>query len=155
MRLVSLCLAVIFAGSTLPALAENPTPHSGTEILETGKPFGSYVEDLKKAIRANGMGIVAEACATCGAESIGVMIPGNRVIMVFSPRFAVRMLEAIEAGGIEAPLRLYVTERPDAAARLTYRLPTAVFGVYQNEKLDAMAAELDGIVAEIVADSKS
>ena len=59
------------------------------------------------------MGIVAQACADCGANAIGVTIPGNRVIMVFRPDFAVRMLDASVAAGIEAPLRLYVTERPD------------------------------------------
>jgi hypothetical protein len=47
-----------------------------------------------------------------------------------------------------------VTERPDGTAQLTYRLPTAVFGVYDNDTLDAMAAELDIIVAKIVAESQ-
>ncbi len=155
MRLVSLCLAAFLAVVTLPASADNPTPYSGTLVIDTGTPFEPYVESLKAAAQANGMGIVAEACATCGAEAIGVTIPGNRVIMIFNPHFAVRMLAASEAAGIEAPLRLYVTEQPDGTARLTYRLPTAVFGAYDNDKLDAMAAELNTVVAKIVADSKS
>ncbi len=154
MRMVS--VLVVFAAllAPVPVLAENATPYPGTRVMDTGKPFDAYVEALKAAIRANGMGIVAEACATCGAKAIGVAIPGNRVIMIFNPRFAVRMLEASEAAGIEAPLRLYVTEGPDGAAKLTYRLPSAVFGVYGNEKLDEMAAELDVIVARIVADAR-
>jgi len=155
MRLVSLCLAVFLAVVAPPALADNPTPYSGTQIVDTGKPFDAYVDTLKAAAQANGMGIVAEACATCGAKAIGVTIPGNRVIMIYNPRFAVRMLEASEAAGIEAPLRLYVTEQPDGTARLTYRLPSAVFGAYDNATLDAMAAELDVIVAKIVEDSQS
>ena len=51
--------------------------------------------------------------------------------MVFRPDYAVRMLKASEAAGIEAPLRLYLTERPDGRARLTYRLPSHIFGVYE------------------------
>lgn len=154
MRMVSLLLVFAALLAPAPVLAENPAPYPGTESIDTGKPFDAYVEALKAAIQANGMGIVAEACATCGAKAIGVTIPGNRVIMIFNPRFAVRMLEASEAAGIEAPLRLYVTEQPDGIAQLTYRLPSSVFGAYENDTLDAMAAELDAIVAKIVAESR-
>ncbi len=156
MRMVSLVLLLVFAVLLAPVSprAENPSPYPGTQVIDTGKPFDGYVDALKAAIQANGMGIVAEACATCGAKAIGVAIPGNRVVMIFNPRFAVRMLEASEAAGIEAPLRLYVTEQPDGNAKLTYRLPSAVFAAYGNGTLDAMAAELDTIVAKIVAESQ-
>ena len=96
------------------------------------------------------MGIVGDACATCGAKSIGVTIPGNRVIMIFNSHFAVRMLGASVAAGVEAPLRLYVTERADGSARLSYRLPSHVFAPYAVADLDAMARQLDGIFAKIV-----
>lgn len=135
------------------AVAENSTPYSGTVIVETPHPFDGFVERLKSAAGTHGMGIVAEACATCGAKSIGVTIPGNRIIMVFHPKFAVRMLKASEAAGVEAPLRLYVTERPGGMARLTYRKPSHVFRPYGVAALDEMAAELDDIVARIASDA--
>jgi len=146
-----LAFALIVYGG--PATAENPTPYSGTKIVETGQPFGAYVKKLKAAIRANKMGIVAHACATCGAKNIGVTIPGNHVIMIYHPRFAVRMLKASVAAGIEAPLRLYLTENKDGSARLTYRLPSHTFGTYEVPALDAMAKELNDIVAKIIADA--
>jgi len=62
-------------------------------------------------------------------------------------------LKASVAAGIEAPLRLYVTERPNGLARLTYRLPSGVFAPYRVAALDAMAGELDKILARIVADA--
>ena len=96
------------------------------------------------------MGIVGNACATCGAKNIGVTIPGNRVMMIFNPHFAVRMLKASEAAGIEAPVRLYITEQPNGKARLTYRLPSHVFGAYKVPALDEMAKELDIIFERIV-----
>ncbi len=149
MRLIIIFFAL--AVSIPGAWAAKNTPYSGTIIIETGQPFASYLNKLKSAIRANKMGIVAEACATCGAKNIGVTIPGNRVVMIFNPFFAVRMLKASEAAGIEAPLRLYVTEKADKTARLTYRKPSAVFGVYKVPALDVMAKELDQIVEKIVA----
>ena len=149
-------LAVVMAFLLpLGAKAENPTPYPGTLSVMTGKPFDAYVDALKVAIKSNGLGIVSEACAHCGAKKIGVTIPGNRVIMVYHPRFAVRMLKASEAAGIEAPLRLYVTEQEDGMAKLTYRTPSAVFGAYENDGLTEMAAELDGIIEKIVSDSQS
>ncbi len=144
------CLGLLLA---LPVRAENPAPYSGMRTVETGRPFAAYVDRLKAAVRANKMGIVAHACATCGAKAIGVTIPGNHVVMIFHPRFAVRMLKASVAAGIEAPLRLYLTEDADGAARLTYRLPSHTFAAYQVPALDAMGRELDTIVAKIVADA--
>ncbi len=149
----SLLFAILFGLLAGPALAENTTPYAGTVLVPTNQPFQEFVERLQASIKSNKMGIVAEACATCGAAKIGVVIPGNRVIMVFRPDFAVRMLEASSAAGIEAPLRLYITEGVDGNATLTYRLPSAVFGAYQVPALDKMGAELDEIVAKIVADA--
>lgn len=144
-------MLIVFVLSLQGAWATENTPYPGTKIIETGQPFASYLKKLKKAIRANKMGIVAEACATCGAKNIGVTIPGNRVVMIFNPFFAVRMLKASEAAGIEAPLRLYVTENSDKTAKLTYRTASAVFGAYKVAALDKMAKELDQIIAKIVA----
>ncbi len=144
------CLGLLLA---LPVRADNRAPYSGMRSVETNRPFAGCVARLKEAVRANRMGIVAHACATCGAKAIGVTIPGNHVVMIFHPRFAVRMLKASIAAGIEAPLRLYLTENADGTARLTYRLPSHTFGAYQVPALDAMAKDLDRIVANIVADA--
>jgi len=144
-------LLIITALGIQGAWASGDSANSGTKVVETGQPFNAYLNKLKSAIRANKMGIVAEACATCGAKNIGVTIPGNRVVMIFNPYFAVRMLKASEAAGIEAPLRLYITENSDKTAKLTYRTPSAVFGAYKVPALDKMAKELDQIIAKIVA----
>ncbi len=149
MRLMLLGLMTLLMVTT--ARAEVPAPYSGTRVIETRQPFDAYIDNLTRAIGANKMAIVAQACATCGAKAIGRTIPGNRVIMIFNPYFAVRMLDASIAAGIEAPLRLYVTENPDGSARLTYRLPSQVFAPYDVPALNDMARELDAIVEKIVA----
>jgi len=146
-------LFVLMIAAAVPAAAENPAPYPGMRQIDTKTPFAAYVKKLTAAIGANKMGIVAHACATCGARNIGVTIPGNNVIMIYHPKFAVRMLKASIAAGIEAPLRLYVTEQASGTAKLTYRLPSHTFGVYKVPALDVMAKELDAIVAKIVADA--
>ena len=148
MRLLLLSFLIVLLA--LPLRAENRAPYSGTEVIETGQPFDAFINKLTKAIAANKMGLVGNACATCGARNIGVTIPGNRVMMIFNPHFAVRMLKASEAAGIEAPIRFYVTEQPDGKARLTYRSPSHVFAPYNVPALDEMAKELDAIFESTV-----
>lgn len=141
---------------TTPMLvhADVPAPYPGTKVIETAKSYGDMVKSLTAAIKANKMGLVARASATVGAKSIGKTIPGNMVIMVYRPDFAIRMLKASVPAGIEAPIRFYITENPDSGkATLTYRTPSSVFNPYKNAELDKMAAELDVIFAKIAADA--
>ena len=133
--------------------ADNPTPHPGTRVIKTAHSYETLVQRLDDAIKKNKMGIVARASATLGAKSIGVTVPGNMVVMVYHPKYAVRMLEASVPAGIEAPIRYYITEDADGTATLTYRTPSSVFNPYENAELDRMAKELDGIFERIAEDA--
>ncbi len=147
--LAAAALALVVA-TAAPAGA---APLPGTRVIETGLAFDALWKRLQQAIKANKMGIVAQACASCGAKARGVKIPGNVVVMVFRNDFAVRMLEASPAAGIEAPLRFDLTENPGGTATLTYRAPSAVFAPYGGAGLEAMAGELDAIWEKIVGDT--
>ena len=133
--------------------ADNPTPFPGTVVVKTSHSYGTLVEKLVSAIGAHKMGVVARASATSGAKKLGITISGNQVVMVYHPKFAVRMLKAFVPAGIEAPIRYYITENADGTATLTYRKPSSVFAPYENSELDAMAIELDEIFARIAADA--
>ena len=145
-------LAAALAAVTFSALAAD-APYPGTIVMKTGHGFDQLVARLENAIAANKMGLVAQASASRGAAARGVKIPGNAVLMVFRNDYAVRMLKASVPAGIEAPLRLYVTENPDGTASITYRLPSAVFAPYGSSELDQMANELDAIFRSIVRDA--
>jgi uncharacterized protein (DUF302 family) len=135
----------------LPAFAQGTLP--GTRIIATNHAFQTLVARVEQAVEKHGMAVVARASASHGAASRGIKIPGNAVIMVFRNDYAVRMLKASVAAGIEAPLRIYVTEDADGRARLTYREPSAVFAPYSSPALDAMAKELDVVFRSIVRDA--
>jgi len=144
-----LALGLTMAG---PASAENATPYSGTQVIDTGKPFAAYVDALRDVIKESGFVIVGLACANCAIKSrFGEEVPGNRVFLFFRPEYAKRMLEASTAAGIEAPIRVYVTEAADGSATVTYRLPSHVFGAYEVEALTEMGHDLDRDVAQILA----
>ena len=148
-------LALLMSLSIAPvgAMADNPTPYPDTRVMKTPHSYGELVQRLEEAVKNNKMGIVARASATLGAKKIGVSIPGNMVVMVYHPKYAVRMLNASVPAGIEAPIRYYITENADGTATLTYRTPSSVFNPYENAELDRMARELDGIFERIAKDA--
>lgn len=142
--LVAACLSYTLSmASSLNSM--NPT-------YTTSAAFLDAEQQLTAAIKKNKMGLVSKASATHGAASIGITIKGNRVFGVFHPKFAVRMLAASVAAGIEAPIRIYLYENDDGTANITYKKPTDVFKPYGNEALDQMAKELDLIFSNIVRD---
>jgi uncharacterized protein (DUF302 family) len=148
MRILALIAALLLP---LLAHADNPTPYPGTVVMKTPHSHAVLLERLLEVVSDNRMGVVARASATQGAKSLGVTIAGNHVVMVYHPKFAVRMLEAYVPAGFEAPIRYYITENADGTSSLTYRTPSSLFSPYGNAAIDAMASELDMIFASIAS----
>jgi uncharacterized protein (DUF302 family) len=128
---VSLPLAGLLAASPAALALE---PREGWFIAESPKPYAELLADLKEAVVAEKMGLVTEAGPTEAAAARGVTIPGNRVVGVFRPDFAIRALQASEAAMIEAPIRFYVTERAGGGSAMGCPHPrgnarTGTFGV--------------------------
>ena len=142
-------LLIVTAVTPLYALEAGDFPAPGFRVIDTPHGFGALVKKLNGAIKDNGMAAVTRASATKGAASLGVAIPGNMVVGVYHPKFALRMLEASIPAGVEAPLIFYITENADGTATLSYRTPSAVFATYGSAALDTMADELDVIFAAI------
>ena len=140
--------AVLGFGGGLARAADPP----GWKVAKTPHGYQELIARVDQAVRDNKMGLVTRASATVGARKVlGKTIPGNMVIGVYRPDFAVRMLEASIPAGIEAPIRFYVTENADGTATLSYKTPTAVFAPYEDggAKLRDLAAELDVIFDKI------
>lgn len=150
---IAVFAALIVAAVAGAAAADRPAPLPGTVTIKTQYGFDALVNRVEKAVANQKMGLVAQASASRGAAARGVKIPGNAVLMVFRNDYAVRMLKASVPAGIEAPLRIYITENADGTASLTYRTPSAVFAPYRSGALDEMAKELDGIFESIVRDA--
>ncbi|MGF1446465.1 MAG: DUF302 domain-containing protein [Pikeienuella sp.] len=153
--LKTLAAAAFAASLTLSTAAADMAPRAGFEVIPTNFAYAALLERLKSAIAAEKMGLVTQAGPTEVAKAkLGETIPGNRVIGVFRPDFAVRAVRLSTAAMIEAPIRFYVTENADGTATLSYKTPSFVFGAYEDDggaELMALAAELDEIFAAIAA----
>ncbi len=152
-------LGILLVGFLLwpggPARAAAWEAPPGWSVIDTGHSYKALIGRLNAAVKANKMGLVSRASATLGAKSLGQTIPGNMVVGVYRPDFAVRMLAASVPAGIEAPIRFYITENGDGTATLSYKKPSAIFAPYTDggAALHELAAELDTIFARIAREA--
>jgi uncharacterized protein (DUF302 family) len=153
---VFLFALVLLAAQPAPAPGADWPDLPGWSVTKTPHAYSELIERLNAAVKANKMGLVTRASATLGARKVlNKTIPGNMVVGVYRPDFAVRMLEASVPAGIEAPIRFYITENDDGTATLSYKTPSAVFAPYTDggRKLRDLAAELDAIFAKIAREA--
>jgi uncharacterized protein (DUF302 family) len=111
--------------------------------------FPILLARTEAAAQAQDLVVIAAPSASAAAAGRGIAIPGDAVVLVFNNAYAVRLLRADPAAGLEAPLHLHVAEAAGGTATLTYRLPSAVFAPYANPQVDALAHELDGVLARL------
>jgi uncharacterized protein (DUF302 family) len=137
------------------ALADSITPGAGWAVFESQYSYKQLVKRTRAEVKAEpGLLVVTQAGPTKAAAKRGIVIPGNRVIGVYGPGYAVRAIRLSVRAMIEAPIRMYVTEDSDGTATLSYKTPTLVFTPYFAEgghELKAMAEELDSKFAAIAA----
>lgn len=143
------CLAISARAGEIPARA-------GWKVHDTSMTYSALIDRLKASIKSAKMGLVTEAGPTGMAKKRGFDIPGNRVFGVYRNDYAVSVIRLSPSAMIEAPIRMYVTENDDGTATLSYKTPTHVFSPYFDEggaELEAIAAELDGVFADIAAEA--
>jgi len=151
-----LLLALVLALTALatPAAADIMAL-DGWRVHPSKHPYAALVERVDQAAADHKLAVVTRASATVGAKkALGKDIPGNMVVGLYHPRYAVPMLEASVQAGIEAPIRVYITENPDGTATLSYKTPTMVFQPYYKdggEKLKSLAEELDRVFGALAA----
>ena len=155
-RILGFLLAGFLLWPGVPARAAAWDAPAGWSVIDTGHSYQALIARLDAAVKANKMGLVGRASATLGAKKmLNKTIPGNMVVGVYRPDFAVRMLAASVAAGIEAPVRFYITENEDGTATLSYKKPSAAFAPYADggAALRELAAELDTLFAKIAREA--
>jgi uncharacterized protein (DUF302 family) len=146
--------AVLLALMSGGAFAEVSPERDGWRVIDTDLAYQALIDAVKTATEANMMRVVTETGPTEAAAKLGTIIPGNRVLGVFNPNYAIRILPLSTAAMIEAPIRFYVTEDADGTATLSWKTPSFVFSPYADEggaDLAAIATELDAKFEAIAA----
>ncbi len=147
-----LIAAVLLSLWTVGASAEI-AQRPGWVVLPSSHSFSTLAGRVEQTARGLNLGVVSRASATVGVKRLlNLDIPGNLVLGLYHPSFAARMLNASIAAGIEAPIRVYITENSGGTATLSYKMPSHVFAPYMDEGGDALkelADELDAIFDQL------
>ena len=107
-------------------------------------------EKLLAAVAAYPMGLVAHANGQANCAQKGLTVPADQILEIFRPDYAVKVWAADKAAGIDIPLRIHLYEA-DGKNWVAYRPAADVFKPYANAQLDAIAAALDAIFAQLLA----
>ena len=151
-KLRSLAIFLVVAAAAGFAIAD-VVEDDGWVVLLTSHSYQALITRVDQAAKDNKIAVVTRASATVGAKkALNKTIRGNMVVGLYHPRFAVRMLDASISAGIEAPIRMYLTENEDGTATLSYKTPSFVFAPYMDEggtEMKALAEELDALFASL------
>lgn len=152
-RFKSLAAFFVIAAAMAGTAHADVVEDDGWVVLLTPHSYQDLIARVDQAAKDNKIAVVTRASATVGAKkALNKTIRGNMVVGLYHPRFAVRMLDASISAGIEAPIRVYLTENEDGTATLSYKTPSFVFSPYIDEggaELMALAEELDELFANL------
>ena len=107
------------------------------------------IEKLLAGVEAQNMRLVAHINGQANAAKMGKTVPGDQILEIFRPDFAIRVWEACKPAGHDIPLRIHVYEE-DGVTHIACRMPTEVFEPYSSPALMEVGAELDDIFANIL-----
>ncbi len=148
--LIGAALFVTTLATTAPARAQQgPPPPDFLVTVPSAHDFETTLATLKQAIEGENLMVVHEINPQQMLRMVGMRVRGMRQILFFHPRYMQRILETNRNGGIEAPLKLIVMERPDGSAMVRYHDPVHQFGPYDG--LEEIAAELRAVFETVVA----
>ncbi len=148
-RLLILLVAGLVGWNPPLEAQTGPPPPDFLVTLRSGLDFDATLANLKQAIESENLMVVQEIDPQQMLRLVGMRIPGMRQILFFHPRYMKQILETNGNGGIEAPLKIIVMERPDGRIMVRYHDPVHQFAPYDG--LEEIAAEFRGVIERIVA----
>jgi uncharacterized protein (DUF302 family) len=105
---------------------------------------------LTEAAQAVPMGVLAHLNGQANCARKGIAVPADQVLEIFRPDFAIRVWQAHKPAGIDIPLRIHLYDAGGKTV-VNYRTAAEVFAPYSSPALDAIAGDIDPIIARILA----
>lgn len=151
-RIAVALVLVVVALAALPAMGGageakmGGEPMKGRAMAKSKYPFDETVSRVKQAIEGQEMMVIQTVDMQAMLQMVGVQAKGMQQVLFFHPRYGKAIYENDRMAGIEAPLKLVVTEG-DMGTMISYYKPSHVFAMYP--KLKALGEELDGVLGRI------
>lgn len=147
-RRISLFSLLLLTGlSVVPLAAQNRVENVSSSN------FAPAVERLETAIKKRGMMVVATIDHQNMLRMVGASIRGSKTIEFGKPDMMKMLLPDNPEIGLEMPLKIYVYERADGRAVLSYYKQSAGYASYGKEALTKAGQMMDMMLAEIVEEA--
>jgi uncharacterized protein (DUF302 family) len=144
---VVLAVSVVLLGSVALAQAE---PAARLDRV-SNSDFARTVQQVETALKSRGMMIVATIDHQNMLRMVGASIRGSKTIEFGKPDMGKMTIAPNPEAGLEMPGRIYIWERGDGKAVVSYR--QSALGAYGKDNLTMAGQMMDKMLAEIVADA--
>jgi len=146
--LVVTAFALVWSGWATPALGQ-----SARVDTVSNKNFEATVKQLETTLRAKGMIMVATIDHQNMLRMVGGSIKGSKTFEFGKPDMLKMVMPSDPAAGLEMPHKIYVHERADGTAVVSYYKPSGGFGAYGKDQLKMVGEMMDKMFEEIVTDA--
>ena len=144
-----LTLAIVVLGGTSLAWAQSLVRVDKVSSSD----FARTVQQLETALKGKGMMIVAAIDHQNMMKMVGGSIKGSKTFEFGKPDMLKMVMPVELAAGLEMPHKIYVYERADGKAVVSYYKPSTGFGVYGKDQLKMVGEMMDKMFDEIVAEA--
>jgi len=148
-KIAVLTLAIVLLGAGSLAWAQSLVR---VDQVSNGG-FEKTVKQLETALKARGMMIVATIDHQNMMRMVGGSIKGSKTFEFGKPDMLKMVMPVELAAGLELPHKIYVYERADGKAVVSYYKASTGFGAYGKDQLKMVGEMMDKMLDEIVAEA--
>jgi uncharacterized protein (DUF302 family) len=146
LAVASIAIAIVFSAQTAYAQMK---PMDGSKIAMSKYSFSESVDIIKGAIEEQNLMVINIVDGQKMMRMAGKKIDGLKQIFFLHPKYMAKILKANKMAGLAIPLKLIVMEK-DGKVIVRYMLASTSLKAYKGT--EAVAKELDGLIAKIIAE---
>jgi len=146
---ISKTVMLILALVTTTVSFAQMKPMDGSKIAMSKHSFSETVDLVKSAIEDQNFMIIKEIDGQKMMRMAGKQTKGMRQLFFMNPQYMRKVAEANNMAVIQIPLKLIIMEN-NKGVMIRYFLPSTLLANYKGT--EAVAKELDGLVANIIAE---
>jgi uncharacterized protein (DUF302 family) len=121
----------------------------GSKMTMSKHSFSETVDMVKSSIENQNLMVISEIDGQKMMRMAGKQTKGMQQIFFMHPKYMRKVIEANKMAGIQIPLKLIVMEN-DNGVMIRYFLPSIILKQYKGT--EEVASELDGLIANIIAE---
>lgn len=115
--------------------------------------FEKTAKQLETALKSRGMMVVATIDHQNQMRMVGGSLRGSKTLEFGKPDMLKMVMPSDPEAGLEMPHKIYVYERADGTAVVSYYKPSGGFSAYGKDQLKMVGEMMDKTFEEIVTDA--